>query len=354
MDTKHILAPAPEKKIRILCIDGGGIRGIIPAQILLRLENKIRELTGNPDATLAQYFDFMAGTSTGGILTSIYLFPDNKNPNVPKFSAHDALDLYVKNGNEIFNKMKKEKIPLLGDLWDEKYSARNFENLLKGYFKDVTVDKLLKPCLITAYDIENRCTKFFTSHDSKKNSDRNFLVRDVCRATSAGPTYFEVAKIKSMMGVSYSLIDGGVFANDPTLCAYSEIRKSVENPSASDMFIFSVGTGNVDTSYAFNKAKKWGLLGWGKPIIDIMMSSSSETTKYHLKNMFSVSNSEDYYVRIEPKSLLLANPEMDDASDENIEHLFKVGATTAEQNEGLINSVARFVIQNGEREVVYG
>jgi patatin-like phospholipase/acyl hydrolase len=69
------------------------------------------------------------------------------------------------------------------------------------------------------------------------------MVRDVCRATSAAPTYFETAKVKSLSNVSYALIDGGVFVNNPALSAYSEVRTSTGNPTAKDMLIVSLGTG---------------------------------------------------------------------------------------------------------------
>jgi len=74
---------------KILSIDGGGIRGIIPGQILVALENKLKTKSGNPEARLSDYFDLFAGTSTGAILAASYICPGNQ------FSAQDALDLYL-------------------------------------------------------------------------------------------------------------------------------------------------------------------------------------------------------------------------------------------------------------------
>ncbi len=85
---------------RILSIDGGGIRGIIPGMMLVSLEQKIKKASGNPNAHLSEYLDFFAGTSTGGILISILLCPDPKDPAKPRFSAKDALDIYLKHGTE--------------------------------------------------------------------------------------------------------------------------------------------------------------------------------------------------------------------------------------------------------------
>src|SRR5207249_9528820 len=88
--------------MRILSIDGGGIRGIIPGQVLVALEAKIQEVTGDPNKRIADVFDMIAGTSTGGILTCLYLCP-GQNGNRPRFSATDAVNLYLQNGDDIFD-----------------------------------------------------------------------------------------------------------------------------------------------------------------------------------------------------------------------------------------------------------
>ncbi|MFP3435364.1 patatin-like phospholipase family protein, partial [Paraburkholderia sp. SIMBA_061] len=84
------------------------------------------------------------------------------------------------------------------------------------------MNELLKPSLITAYDIERRKAHFFRQHDAAKHKGKNFLVCDAVRSTTAAPTYFECAHIKDGLNRDYTLIDGGVFANNPTLCAYAE------------------------------------------------------------------------------------------------------------------------------------
>ena len=156
------------------------------------------------------------------------------------------------------------------------------------------------------------------------------MVREVCRATSAAPTYFETALIKSLSGVSYTLIDGGVFANNPALCAYSEVRNSTGEPTAKDMFIVSIGTGSENKPYKYDDAKDWGAIGWIRPIIDVMMAGASETTHYHLTKMFSAQGNEDNYIRIQPSSIRRAKYEMDNATKENIDALVEVGTATAQ------------------------
>lgn len=332
---------------KILSIDGGGIRGIIPGEILVALEKKLQEKTGKTEARLANYFDFFAGTSTGGILTSIYLTPLTVGSDVPKFSAQDAVNLYMEHGAEIFDTTIWEKIVGMDGIRDEKYSAYNLEKLLHKYFGDLRLSQLLKPCLIPSYDIDNRSAHFFAQHNHLNKKDAgDFLVKDLCRATSAAPTYFEAALIKSMSGLSYPLVDGGVFANNPTLCAYSEVRGSKGKPTAKDMFIVSIGTGSMYTSYKYKKAKNFGAIQWIRPVIDMMMAGASETTNYHLEKIYSAIGCKDQYIRLQPARMRNANLEMDCATENNLLELKEVGLETAQKCSKELDRIADILIND--------
>jgi patatin-like phospholipase/acyl hydrolase len=318
------------KKIRILSLDGGGIRGILPGVILNQLEQKIQKKTGDPERRLSDMFDFMAGTSTGGILTLAYLTPNKENR--PKLTAQEAVNIYLERGDEIFDVSFWQKIKSGDGLTDEKYDASELEDALRDTFGELQLSNLLKPCIISSYDIRNAKPHFFKQH---KSSDKiyNFKLKDVARATSAAPTYFETARIKNEAGTPYPLIDGGVFVNNPSLVAYSEVRSMkfeaiAHAPSAKDMMIVSIGTGSVSKSYAYKKAKNWGVVGWIKPIIEIMMSGNSQTVDYHLKQIFGTLDAKDQkdYHRLEPK-IITADIEMDNASLENLKNLEKDALT---------------------------
>ena len=341
--------PETRKLTRILSIDGGGIRGIIPGQILIELENKLKKTDQNPDAKIADYFDFIAGTSTGGILTCIYLCPENDSSKRPRFSAKEAVDFYLERGDEIFDVSFWHKIQSGAGVIDEKYSADELEEALKDYLQELRLNQLIKPCLITAYDIKRRRAHFFTQHNAK-DKRHNFLMRDVTRATSAAPTYFEAARIKSLSNITYPLIDGGVFANNPALCAYAEARKlefdeSRKKPTAKDMVILSLGTGKVEKPYYYKEAKDWGLIEWIKPLIDIMMSGVSETVDYQLEQIFDAVGKPKQYVRINP-TLGDASPELDNASMANLNALKEVGIESAENNDEELTNIAQLLIVN--------
>lgn len=337
---------------KILSIDGGGIRGLIPGQILVALEKKLQERSRDPMARIATYFDFFAGTSTGGILTCLLLCPDEHDPKRPKFSAEEAVDLYKRYGDKIFKVSFLSKLLNYKSLFSEKYPASHLEEVLLTYFRDKRLSELLKPCLITSYDIQERKTHFFASHDYPRKGDGgDFYLKDVCRATSAAPTYFEAALVKSISGVSYPMIDGGIFANNPSLCAYSEVRNSAGDPSAKDMLILSLGTGGENKSYAYQKAKVWGALGWIKPSIDIMMSGAAESTNYHLVKMFEVTGSGANYCRIQPEHLRNAVPEMDNASQQNMQALIELGIKTAQDYSDELDAIVERIIDDKDAVV---
>ena len=344
---------------KILSIDGGGIRGIVPGTILNILEKKLQKKSNNPHARLSDFFDFMAGTSTGGILTCLYLTPDKKDSDRARFSAQEAVDLYIKNGGSIFDIPTWKKLESMGGLTDERYDVMILEKLLHSYFGSLKLSELIKPCLISSYDIKSRRAHFFTQADALLRGDSyDYYVKDVCRATSAAPTYFETALIKSLSKVSYPLIDGGVIVNNPAMCAYSEVRNAKgeskdDKVTAADMFILSLGTGSEQKSFEYSKAKNWGMVSWLTPLLDIMMSGSSEVTDFYLKKIFDAVNRPHQYARISPTKMYNADTNMADATPENLAALVELGTLCAQENEDELERIANLLVEDKSDKVVF-
>ncbi len=339
------------KKACILSIDGGGIRGVIPGVILQAIETKLQEASGNNDARLADYFDLMAGTSTGGILTCIYLTPDENGK--PKYSAEEAVGMYFKRGGDIFDVSLGQKIRSLGGVIDEKYPSKNMNEALTEYFGDVKLSELIRPCLITSYDIRNRKAHFFKRHRASSEI-KDYYVRRVARATSAAPTYFPVALVESLAGAAHPLVDGGVFANNPAMCGYAEARNIDFNaltpgkptePEANEMMVVSISTGSVKEPYYYDKAKDWGMVQWIQPLIHIMMSGNSETVDYQLRKLFDSENSDGAYHRLHP-GLYNASHEMDDASPKNLQALKEAGLQYIEANNERLDTIVQQLLAN--------
>ncbi|MDN3670330.1 patatin-like phospholipase family protein [Echinicola jeungdonensis] len=250
------------------------------------------------------YLDFVAGTSTGGILSCGLLTPSDEDPQKPKFKVQEVVNLYHKHGKAIFHKSFWHEVRGLWGILDEKFPNKALRKALQKQFGEIKLSQLIKPCLITSYEINNRKAKFFTQHNANLSPSEDFLVKEVAQATSAAPTYFQVAMIKSAIGVNYPLIDGGVFANNPAMCAYAETRKldfkNVKKPTSKDMYLLSLGTGSENETYSYSQAKNFGLAQWIKPLISIMMSGNSETVSHQLKWLFDAGNNKEGYVRLEP------------------------------------------------------
>ena len=147
-----------------------------------------------------------------------------------------------------------------------------------------------------------------------------------------------------MTGVPYPCIDGGVFANNPSLCAYAEVRKKFEgNPAAKDMAILSIGTGYVKKSYEYKDAKDWGTVEWIKPLIDIMMSGVSETVDYQMAQIYDAVGQPNQYLRVNGE-LQFADPDMDNASQENLLALKQDDTKIAEKFDSQLDSFIEFLL----------
>ncbi|MEO5911426.1 MAG: patatin-like phospholipase family protein [Pelobium sp.] len=330
----------------ILSIDGGGIKGIIPGMVLVELEERLKKRTGNPDTFLADYFDYFAGTSTGGILTCLLLCPSKEDPKRPRFTAKEALNLYVENGSKIFaSKGVKKFFADIG--WvTERYDATVLENILAEYFEDIKLSELIKPCLITAYNIELRKAHFFRQKVAQNRGDsRDFYVKDVCRATSAAPTYFSVAEINSLSGVRYPLLDGGIFATNPSLSAFVEIKKEPEELIPKDIYILSLGTGVSKQSYDSDELKDTKALFVVPALLDMMMSAATETSHFYMKQIFSFLGIPDHYVRLEPMNLQSVQEQLDAASPKNIRRLMALADRMISQRNEVIDVIVDNLIK---------
>ena len=168
-------------------------------------------------------------------------------------------------------------------------------------------------------------------------------MKDVARATSAAPTYFECSNVKSATDVSYPLIDGGVFVNNPTLCAFAEVYNEYKT-APNQMAILSLGTGYSRKQYDYDKAKGWGMVQWVKPLIDIMMSGVADVVDYQLRQMFEAVGVPNQYLRINTEMPIDVNPDMDDASPKNLQALKELGTYTAQNFDTQLDAFVDLIV----------
>ena len=206
--------------MKVLCIDGGGIRGLIPALVLAEIEQR----TGR---RMAELVDFIAGTSTGGILACALARPGADGR--PQFSAEELAGLYVEEGPRIFRRDLLKTIFSVGGWLDERYEDDGLNAALERYLGDAWLSDALVDVMITAYDIHDRFAFFFRSARARHDPEYDFTLAAAARATSAAPSYFEPAEVTDRAGArTYPLIDGGVYAVNPAMCAYADVVRGRE------------------------------------------------------------------------------------------------------------------------------
>jgi uncharacterized protein len=286
--------------IKVLAIDGGGIRGIIPAVILAEIQNRL-------DMDLFKAFDLIAGTSTGGIIA---LGIETRCKNNGPYSPDELLDLYVQNGPAIF---RKNVLTPERQVFLPKYSPDALESALEQFFQDTELKSALTPLLISSYDLQGQLPFFFKSHKIASDPTYNWQLTDIARATSAAPTFFSPLHL-TKGDEDYALVDGGVFVNNPSMAAYAEARSLY--PDAPAFTVASVGTGDRQDQITYASAKDWGLIGWAKEIVPVLMDSVSEAVDFELRALPGCT-----YYRLQVPHLQDASSDMDDADPENLREL---------------------------------
>jgi uncharacterized protein len=266
--------------MKLLCIDGGGIRGIFSIAILQALEEEV----GHP---VGKLFDVVAGTSTGAIIAASVSL--NKNMK----EVHESYKLY---GEKIFKRQAKV------GLFKSVYSDRSLRHLLKKAFADLALKDIHKPLLIPAVDITHGNPFIHRSnYGHPECEDLSIKLWDAVLSSCSAPVYFPPNKI----GDKYLSIDGGLWANNPSLVGLTEaIHFFQENMG--DIKILSLGTGLQNIDFSNDKEKYWGINQWlpfnfpslkvTPKLLDLALHLSSESVSYHcqllLKNQYLRINEE--------------------------------------------------------------
>jgi patatin-like phospholipase/acyl hydrolase len=300
-----------ERPFNVLSIDGGGIRGIIPAVVLTELERRAGR-------RVADVFDLVAGTSTGGILAAALSVRDEDG--ALRWTAEQLIDLYISEGPEIFSQSLTDKILNPLGLLDEHYDDKALQRAIDKYIGDARLTELATDVLLTAYDTEGRAPFFFKSHVAAGAQSWNHRVSDAVRATVAAPTYFE-PHLLTTATQRFSLVDGGVFANNPAMSAYAEAdRIAPKRP----VRIVSLGTGSLNRRYPYEDVKGWGVVEWIRPLIAAVFDGQSDAVTMQLDELL-----DDRHHRFQIE-LNGASDDLDDVRPENLEALRGLGDALVE------------------------
>ncbi|XP_062075323.1 patatin-like protein 3 [Humulus lupulus] len=351
--------PKYGRLITILSVDGGGIRGIIPAVILEYLESQLQALDG-PEARLADYFDVMSGTSTGGLITAMLTAPNTQKR--PLYSAKQIVPFYLEHSPHIFPQSRGIFGSIIGSVKDAtgpKYDGKYLHNLVNKLLGTTRLHQTLTNIVIPAFDIKKLQPTLFSSYRAPASSAMDARLADIAIATSAAPTYlpshYFTNQDKDGNTEEFHLIDGGVAVNNPSFLAISEMTKQIaKNNSSFDsnsmpldfsrFLVISLGTGSNKTEQKYNAklSATWGPLSWiyyhgSTPIIDVFSKASVTMVDYHNCVFFHALGSDDNHLRIDDDTLTGDLSSVDIATQSNLNNLVEVGKKLLKKPHSRIN-----------------
>lgn len=311
VDLRKDAMPQHNRPLRVLAIDGGGIRGILPAMVLADLERR----TNRPVVDL---FDMIVGTSTGGLLALAVACPNEDGQ--PRHPAKDIVRLYEQEGKRVFSRSVWHKIRSVGNLADGKYPATGIEGVLLDCYGSARLKDSLIDVMVPAYEIERRCPFFFKSWAAKQKSNFDYPMTTVVRAATAAPTYFEPALVQ-IDGPNnyYALVDGGLFAYNPAMCAYVEALERL--PQYDGIILVSLGTGELTRRLPYSEVKDWGAARWAQPVFSLISDGICDVVDHQMSHLLpDLPDGRRRYYRLQAR-LDVGNDDMDDASNTNIRML---------------------------------
>ncbi|BAT96832.1 hypothetical protein VIGAN_09013700 [Vigna angularis var. angularis] len=300
--------------VSILSIDGGGIKGIIPATVLIYLDNALK--AKDPRTSLADYFDVISGTSTGGLMTLMLAAPNSSHSHQPLYTPSEVVQFYKKNGPEIFPSHF---------LSCPKYDGEFLKGKTVELLRETRLNETLTNVVIPTFDEKKIQPVIFSNYKLKTESYLNAKLSDIGLGTSAAPTYLPPHPFQND-GVQFDLIDGGLAANNPAMAAVSEVIQ--EHNGENEILLLSLGTGipkpKDKLGNIFDDAcQVFWLSSHTQVFYEAMFSTG--ITHYYLATIFPALLPADNYLRIQEYNLPPSMNEMDDASKKNMDNLEKVG-----------------------------
>lgn len=260
-------------RFQILSLDGGGIKGLFSAAVLAFLEEDL-------NTNVIDHFDLITGTSTGGII-ALGLGAGLR--------SREIVEFYVSNCHQIFN---AHFLSPLKHFFKSKYSANPLENALKDCFGEKRLADSCKRLVITSYNISDDSVYLFkTPHHDRLRRDYKVPMWKIARATSAAPTYF-----RAFSGIdNVRLIDGGVWANNPSIVGITE-AVSLFNIPLGDIYVLNMGTTDEVKHYP-SYLDKGGLIKWRKAALSIILHGQSIGAWTQSQHLIG----KDHIERLDPK-----------------------------------------------------
>jgi patatin-like phospholipase/acyl hydrolase len=333
-----------DSKFRILSIDGGGIRGLVPALVLKDLEERI-EAISHEKRPLSDYFHLFAGTSTGGLISLGLTASDPAAPGRPSMNATELVNLYDVRGPKIFPTRFRILRTLLGFV-RPKFSNRGLVRAVKEEIGESLLSKALRDVVITAYDMTGHEPVFFKRWKAKGGGP-NPTMADAAIATASAPTYLPPYEIGGR-----ALVDGGVFAANPTVGAIAEALDREDPPGPlglDDLFVVSLGTGFFRAAYSPKLLRCWGALAWIWPrgsepaLMRAMLDGQTASADGWANKLLNRDGTRYYRIEVE----LGTDFEMDDARQKTLQKLKERAAALIKDCDKQLDAIAQHLADAG-------
>lgn len=290
------------KKLNILVVDGGGSKGTMAIEQLVKFEETL------DGRKLSDVFNLFSGTSTGGIIAVLLS---------AGISAKDIRDLYVKHGAKIFDK----KFLRYG-IFRSRYADEYFNEVIKQYVSK----KLLNDCgmlIVPAYNATKMDKIIFKS---MKQTHKQVPLFDVIRSTASAPTYFDPHTYDNSV-----LIDGGLVINNPSMVCFIEGLKR----GYKEINILSVGAGIKEIPMTHRNLSK-GILKNARALFDVCLSEQAQTTDYMMGQLYEVlpllfGINMGKYMRVDCL-LIKSTASIDDFSAENVKNMLEDANSSFQYN----------------------
>ncbi len=301
-----------KKTFKVLCIDGGGIKGLYSATILNKIEEDLIKKTGKKNVRIVDYFDLICGTSTGGLIALALS---------AGISTKIIMGFYLIHGPKIF-KRSKGLIPTLRQtLFYGKYSDKKIKNALTEIFNNKKIGDSKCLLCIPTFDLTHGTYEIFKYDHPEGNlsRDNKLLMKDVALATSAAPTFFPVAQMVGHENRQY--VDGGVWANNPAIIGYSEaLRYFVgEGREFNKIQLLSLSSLNNGMKLKPLARRRKSFFGWKSSLFDLALIGQSEFAHNFLASLQK--NNPLHYFRVESSNIQSGHTkhiELDLASEESL------------------------------------
>jgi uncharacterized protein len=235
---------------RVLSIDGGGVKGVFPASFLATIEDSVGH-------SVANYFDLIVGTSTGGIIAlGLGL----------GLQARDLLSFYENWGPQIFGGPRGWRV--LRSLFRAKYSADPLRRAAESVFGDHLLGESRNRLVIPSFNVETGEVHIWkTAHERRLERDYKCRAVEVALSAAAAPIYFPTYRSSS----GTPLVDGGMWANNPLMVAMVEAVGVLGWPRDS-LRVLSLGCTTAPLELKWARS---GMLPWAFKIVDVFMTAQS-------------------------------------------------------------------------------